>query len=538
MLTAKRGTTSFSTIVGVIGAILIGVGVAWLIAQNWNIMSAAVKIAILVIAVGASFTAATLLRERGYQKTSVGLLVLGALLYTLSIFLIAQIYSTSTTVQGAAWLLLLAWLGVLIAAYLYESRAILIIGLLQSFIWLLLQESAWNAFDHALGILALHLLAIGILLYGLRLWHRDHAFGRTYLLFTVVYALLCAYILSFQGTVSFVWSGTVQTRGVIALIALLAISLITVLIASRKGSDKRERTGAIVVLLLLLSVVGIAIAATGSVGSCQPHNCYEQKTVASCAQAPANLTCIWQDGYCTERNCYALRSMSACEDTTDDIACDWYKGTCREHACYNYDNSNDCWGSDLNCTWTAQDVCKGSDESDFKDGLAVDKRWEACQQFTNQHDACTAQDACMWQAEPTFSYAKQGVPPIAWTAWIWANIVFLAVILLIIGLGTTSRDAAVINLGIVAFGLMILTRYIGFMIDLWGYTSLAFVFITGGIVLLAGGFGIERLRRKLVEGATPAAAKSYRAAQRKNQERPAAKTRSSKKIGARRKVRR
>ena len=90
------------------------------------------------------------------------------------------------------------------------------------------------------------------------------------------------------------------------------------------------------------------------------------------------------------------------------------------------------------------------------------------------------------------------IPMDLWVVWSVINIVFVLVILAVIGYGTWKEFPAMINLGIVFFGLDVITRYIGFIIDLYAYTGLAFVFITGGIVLLAGGWGIERWRRKLI----------------------------------------
>ncbi len=48
------------------------------------------------------------------------------------------------------------------------------------------------------------------------------------------------------------------------------------------------------------------------------------------------------------------------------------------------------------------------------------------------------------------------------------------------------------------FALDIATRYIGFMIDFWGYTSLSILFISGGIILLVGGWLFEKWRRTLI----------------------------------------
>lgn len=55
-----------------------------------------------------------------------------------------------------------------------------------------------------------------------------------------------------------------------------------------------------------------------------------------------------------------------------------------------------------------------------------------------------------------------------------------------------------INLGIIFFALEIVSRYIGFIMGHWGYIALSAAFIIGGIILLVGGYFVEKLRRKLV----------------------------------------
>ena len=89
-------------------------------------------------------------------------------------------------------------------------------------------------------------------------------------------------------------------------------------------------------------------------------------------------------------------------------------------------------------------------------------------------------------------------PLVNWAIWIVINIAFIFLILAVIGYGTWQKSTQIINLGIVFFALDIVTRYIGFIMDLWGYTSLAIIFISGGIVLLVGGWFIERWRKNLI----------------------------------------
>ncbi len=95
-------------------------------------------------------------------------------------------------------------------------------------------------------------------------------------------------------------------------------------------------------------------------------------------------------------------------------------------------------------------------------------------------------------------YGGEKTPLGLWAIWIFANVIFILLILGVIGYGTWQKIPEIINLGIVFFSLDILTRYIGFAIDFWGYTGLSIVFIAGGIILLAAGYFIEKWRRNLV----------------------------------------
>ena len=194
----KKGS-SFGTIVAIFGSILIALGVAWLIAQNWHQMSATLKMIILLIATSGAYIAGTMFRVKKYFGIAKALLALGALFYSLSIFLIAQIFFTSTSFQGQAWLWLICWVGVLAASYIFDSSISLVIALWEFVIWLFIQFLAFagndlfSIFDSGrglkFGILAFYFLATGVLVYGLSLLHRanKHKFSRIYQLLQVIY---------------------------------------------------------------------------------------------------------------------------------------------------------------------------------------------------------------------------------------------------------------------------------------------------------------------------------------------------------------
>jgi len=57
-----------------------------------------------------------------------------------------------------------------------------------------------------------------------------------------------------------------------------------------------------------------------------------------------------------------------------------------------------------------------------------------------------------------------------------------------------ERKGYLVNLGLLFFALLLVTRYVDLM---WGMKNGALFFISGGLLLLLGGFGLEKIRRRL-----------------------------------------
>jgi uncharacterized membrane protein len=109
------------------------------------------------------------MRTRDYSGIGKALLVLGSLLYTLSIFLIAQIFATSTSWQGQAWLWLLAWVGVVVSAYIFQSNYNYAISIVEYLIWVLVQSFAFfelNSLDS--GFFGHLVLVIAFIITGIK----------------------------------------------------------------------------------------------------------------------------------------------------------------------------------------------------------------------------------------------------------------------------------------------------------------------------------------------------------------------------------
>ncbi len=464
---------SFGTIVAVLGSILITVGIAWLIAQNWHYLSALVKIVILAAATMGAYSAGTYFRLRNYNGIGKALIVLGGLLYTLSIFLIAQIFSTSTTWQGTAWLLLLSWIGVFGASYIFDSGTSLIVALGEFLIWVIIQFIAFgeHMLDAPLGFLALIFLSIGVLFYGLSLWHRvkNSEFARLYQWWTAFYFLAFVYLLTFQIVLPTLWSGESYGSNIISFLTVFAAGAIIVVgsgiikAKQRRTVMQKEINAFILIVILLLILIGVSSFVSRSVGTCSQRNCYEYNNKISCDNAPKSLNCVWNDEFGWGAECDS-RGMS----------------------CGQYKNEKSC--VEAQCQWR-NTYCVVAPHTQPQ---------VQCQQYYTRN-SCIQNDVCKWGSYRTSFFGRnKSVPLPLWGVWIFANIIFILIILMVIGYGTWQRIPTIINIGIAFFTLEIITRYLGFIFDFWGYTSLSFIFITGGIILLGGGWLIESWRRKLI----------------------------------------
>ena len=712
----KKAMASFGSIVATIGSILIALGFAWLIAQNWHVIPDFLKVIILVILTASALTAGAILKTHDYEKISASLFMLGSLLYTLSIFLIAQIYATPSGPQGIAWLMLLAFAGVFTIAYLFKSRLVYLIfsvelltwisiqsmaffensifnslsvmviisifsctgfllfillisklydeelsigyiiagvigvgilssvlsfsfigggllgglgifGLLFSFfsiipyivfaaflalilrikivrqliigdesrnpfifatsisivflwailfflnsflttyqrisfvilipilifalfsyfykskgsmviamieflVWLIIQHSAFyenSNFSYSMGSFALILLAAGALFYGLQLSHkaRDHEFYKVYRGFSLLYFLLFSYILTFQLLLPNLWpSGlSVPLGALVFLIVFSLFSLITFITGtissiSNESTKGKEIFAVILAIILLVILILSSNVLTVTTGICSTKTCYDYENKNACEGAAAIVGCIWDEDFewCSEPSCYDFMDENSCknapflmhcawsddscdiqscnsfetEESCENAAgyCGWFNNNCAQASslCYKYDSVSSCNSapSEMECTWVPT-----------SNNCLTNKTSAGCDIYNNDRTSCVANSKCTWEASSYYSRPSE-VPTSLWILWIFANIIFIFIILSVIGYGTYHSSPAIINLGITFFALDIFTRYIGFIMDFWGYTTLSILFISGGIILIFGGWLVEKWRRKLV----------------------------------------
>ena len=108
------------SIIGVMGALLVGLGIAIYVAANWDVIPVWARVSMLVALTAVINAAGWLLLARfDYPRVGVAMLVVGALAYGAAIHLIAQIYHVPVNHPN----LTTAWfLGVLPLGYIARSR--------------------------------------------------------------------------------------------------------------------------------------------------------------------------------------------------------------------------------------------------------------------------------------------------------------------------------------------------------------------------------------------------------------------------------
>jgi uncharacterized membrane protein len=77
------------------------------------------------------------------------------------------------------------------------------------------------------------------------------------------------------------------------------------------------------------------------------------------------------------------------------------------------------------------------------------------------------------------------------------NLLFFAGMLWLLYAGMHTDDRFLVNLAFVFFGLTLLTRYFD---TFWTLLNRSYFFMVGGLLLIAGGYALERKRRQITAG--------------------------------------
>lgn len=171
----KAGSGRLITVVSVLGAILVGLGIILFVASNWHLIPKIGKLALLFSTMLGTYGAGYYMRyvRENYAKVGASLIFLGTIAFGANIYFIAQIYNISVHYPNGE----LLWvLGTLPLAYVLRFRTILTLALINLLIWLGMEASFWlrepQYYTSVAAFIPLYLSA-GLTLTAIGLAHRD-----------------------------------------------------------------------------------------------------------------------------------------------------------------------------------------------------------------------------------------------------------------------------------------------------------------------------------------------------------------------------
>lgn len=129
------------SVVAVMGAALVGLGIVAAVAANWSAIPMGTKLVMMAVGVPALYFAAWLLIQRwGFFRIGTAIILLGAISFGASIHLIAQIYHVPVDSPNlmAAW-----FLGVVPVAYITRSKAVATLAVILFFAAAGFRSQAW-----------------------------------------------------------------------------------------------------------------------------------------------------------------------------------------------------------------------------------------------------------------------------------------------------------------------------------------------------------------------------------------------------------
>lgn len=130
----EKSGNKFLSVISVLGSIFLGVGIIWIVASNWDGMPDIVKIIVLLGSTGGLIYLGYEIgfNKENFPKTGHSLILLGAILFGSSIFLIAQIYNVEA---NASYLIFLWLVGILPLVYIFQSPLITFLSCIVFCLW-------------------------------------------------------------------------------------------------------------------------------------------------------------------------------------------------------------------------------------------------------------------------------------------------------------------------------------------------------------------------------------------------------------------
>ena len=141
----RRSALSMASIIGTIGALLIGLGIIAFIGANWEGIPRLYRFGLLILGLAIAYLASGLFSARGYRVFSEAALLLAGLVFAAAIALIGQTYHLAGDFMGAV----LLWeVGMIGAALLTGSSVMTMLAVIGAGYWLWLATVENDVLPH------------------------------------------------------------------------------------------------------------------------------------------------------------------------------------------------------------------------------------------------------------------------------------------------------------------------------------------------------------------------------------------------------
>ncbi len=257
------------TIIGALGAVLIGVGVILFVGSNWQGIPGGLKLAMLIALVTAAYGAGWALRYKAaYPRLGSSLMLLGAFAYGAAIFLVGQAYHMPLDDPN----LMLLWLLPLPPiAYLTRSGAMLLLAVAVGYGALGYRIATWVDVGRTPLVVPAVYLAVGAVLLAVGYAHeripRLEALAGPYRVAGAATSAAFLFVMSFRGWYDFGSTGSNAALPASLLVALgaavlsCAAALLTATRTEASSARSALEIGATIVLLAVAALLAASPAA-------------------------------------------------------------------------------------------------------------------------------------------------------------------------------------------------------------------------------------------------------------------------------------
>ncbi|TAK61852.1 MAG: DUF2157 domain-containing protein, partial [Dehalococcoidia bacterium] len=253
----------FVTAISIVGALVLAGGVTLLFATNWEDLPTWFRTSSIIAGMLASYAAGyALIYRYDMQRVGSALFLLGVLLYEVGLFLLAQIYNMPV---DSPILFLLAAIGTLPLAYLFESRIVLLIGIANFTGWVITEMVQRYPDSPKAEASLVVVAALGVAYYAIGHLHElrraTRAFVDTYAIAGLLVVLGLTYLFTFDELWSEILDAGVKSYAAPPAV-YAAIAIAGALVAAQAWLRPRELETAIDVAAQVMVLGVAAIVAT------------------------------------------------------------------------------------------------------------------------------------------------------------------------------------------------------------------------------------------------------------------------------------